>query len=59
MLKQIGNAVPPMLAHAAARMMRAVLAATEGDPEPVREPIQAVLPMSLARDRSGATPVSA
>ena len=58
MLKQIGNAVPPLLAYAAARMMRAVIAASAGKPEALPTPLQASLPMNvpLKPDRhAGAT----
>lgn len=39
-LKQIGNAVPPLLAYAAARMAKSVLEATEGKIEELSEPVQ-------------------
>ena len=48
MLKQIGNAVPPVLAHAAARMIRAILSAAEGRSEAVGVALQAALPMRFA-----------
>lgn len=46
MLKQIGNAVPPLLGFAAARMSRAILSAAEGRPESVPVAVQTV--MSIA-----------
>jgi DNA (cytosine-5)-methyltransferase 1 len=52
MLKQIGNAVPPLLAYAVAKMARAVLGATEGKMEPARVPVQKVLPVVLPRART-------
>lgn len=43
-LKQIGNAVPPLLGYAAARMAKAVLEATQGKVEPIEAPLQGTLP---------------
>ncbi|WPZ35519.1 DNA cytosine methyltransferase [Thalassobaculum sp. OXR-137] len=43
-LKQIGNAVPPLLGYAVARMAQQVLAAIEGDLRSGLPPVQAVLP---------------
>lgn len=43
MLKQIGNAVPPLLAYAAGRMMASILDATEGRPHPSFAPSQPML----------------
>ena len=51
MLKQIGNAVPPLLAYAAARMAKAVLAATEGKAEAVR-PVQGTLQIGRPPQRA-------
>ncbi len=44
MLKQIGNAVPPLLGYAAARMARAILAAAVGKPENVPASAAGTLP---------------
>lgn len=49
MLKQIGNAVPPILAYSAARMMRGILAATEGMPVPIKSPLKLVHSRASAR----------
>lgn len=51
MLKQIGNAVPPLLAYAIARMAKALLATTEGKAEPVPTLVQTTPPVSLPRAR--------
>ncbi len=53
MLKQVGNAVPPMLAHAAARMTRALLAATEGMLEEDAQPLQGVLRIPAVSSSKG------
>ncbi len=47
MLKQIGNAVPPLLAFAAAQTARGVLEAMNGKFRKMHAPAQAVLPMRL------------
>ncbi|WOH82124.1 DNA cytosine methyltransferase [Bradyrhizobium sp. BEA-2-5] len=43
MLKQIGNAVPPLLAHAMAKMMRGVLDAVDGRRVPAAKNVQLML----------------
>jgi DNA (cytosine-5)-methyltransferase 1 len=56
MLKQIGNAVPPLLAHAAGCMAISVLNALDGKIENLSVPLQQTLPMILpaARKRQSA-----
>jgi DNA (cytosine-5)-methyltransferase 1 len=44
MLKQIGNAVPPLLGYAAAQMVIAILNVMEGRRESVSIPVQETLP---------------
>jgi DNA (cytosine-5)-methyltransferase 1 len=51
MLKQIGNAVPPMLGYAAAKMAIAVLQALDGKAKGTPPNIQAVLPIRLPKVR--------
>jgi DNA (cytosine-5)-methyltransferase 1 len=46
-LKQVGNAVPPLLAYAAARMVKSVLEATDGKVDEIGGPIQQALLVSL------------
>ncbi len=52
-LKQVGNAVPPLLAFAAGRMARAILAKLEQSPGEMRpsSPVQVLLPLRRARSR--------
>jgi DNA (cytosine-5)-methyltransferase 1 len=45
MLKQIGNAVPPLLAYAAGRMVEAILLALDGHVRPTKSPIQKLIPL--------------
>jgi len=47
MLKQIGNAVPPLLGFAATQMVVAILAATEGHPIATAEGLQRTLPLLI------------
>lgn len=49
MLKQIGNAVPPLLAYAAATMVRAVLDALDGVAVAVASKLQQFLPLHAPR----------
>ncbi len=53
MLKQIGNAVPPLLAYAAGRMSRGILAAVEGKLVSMETPLQMALPMSVPVSQRG------
>ncbi|MGO4571037.1 DNA cytosine methyltransferase [Microvirga sp. 2TAF3] len=48
MLKQIGNAVPPLLAHAAAKMVRCILEAVDGRSVAAAEGLQKILPLTVA-----------
>jgi DNA (cytosine-5)-methyltransferase 1 len=54
MLKQVGNAVPPLLAYAVARMVFCVVRATEGKPDVIGFPNQSKLnagkPVHVAAD---------
>lgn len=59
MLKQIGNAVPPLLAAAAARMVKAVLKAIAESPETIGEPVQAVFPLTLPASRRRRSSIAA
>jgi DNA (cytosine-5)-methyltransferase 1 len=59
MLKQIGNAVPPLLAYAAARMARAILDATHGKVEKFPHPVQEILPIALPKLRQQRAKVAA
>ena len=59
MLKQIGNAVPPLLAYAAGRMSRGILAAIEGKLVKVEEPLQLALPMAVSAPRRSGVAVAA
>jgi DNA (cytosine-5)-methyltransferase 1 len=52
MLKQIGNAVPPLLAYAAGQMTVTVLEAVEGKVMDGFEPVQATLPILLPPARA-------
>jgi DNA (cytosine-5)-methyltransferase 1 len=56
MLKQIGNAVPPLLAYAAACLVSDILAATEGRPSSAAAGLQCTLPLPAC---SAPAPVSA
>lgn len=58
-LKQIGNAVPPLLAYAAARMAKSVLEATEGKMEELQEPIQQTLLTPISTPLQRKEPVAA
>ena len=51
MLKQIGNAVPPLLAYAAGRMVAAVLQASMGEVDPAYVPPQLLLPIQMVPAR--------
>jgi DNA (cytosine-5)-methyltransferase 1 len=51
MLKQIGNAVPPLLAYAAGRMADAILLALDGTVRPTKEPVQKLIPLTTALRR--------
>jgi DNA (cytosine-5)-methyltransferase 1 len=55
MLKQIGNAVPPLLGYAAARMAAAVLEASNGRVEDVVTPVQGVFPLIFSKRHQGRT----
>ena len=57
-LKQIGNAVPPLLAYAAARMAKSVLEAAEGKVEELGEPIQATFLAALSAPSQRREPVA-
>ena len=60
MLKQIGNAVPPLLAFNAARMAQAVLSATDGRPEHLPVAVQHVMALPTGMTCQGrARPVAA
>lgn len=56
MLKQIGNAVPPLMGYAAARLAKAILAEAAGKPEILAVPVQSVisLPQPPLRSRAAA-----
>lgn len=58
-LKQIGNAVPPLLAYAAAQMAKSILEATEGRVEKLEEPIQQTLLMPMSAPIQRREPVGA
>jgi DNA (cytosine-5)-methyltransferase 1 len=49
MLKQIGNAVPPLLAHAAAATMLTVLEAIAGNPRQIPVSVQGALPIAAPK----------
>lgn len=59
MLKQIGNAVPPLLGYAAARMARGVLDAADGRFAKIAGPVQAMLPVTLPTARQRRARVAA
>jgi DNA (cytosine-5)-methyltransferase 1 len=52
MLKQIGNAVPPLLAYAAGQMASSVLTAVDGKVERLALPVQEVMPLAASPTRS-------
>ena len=52
MLKQVGNAVPPLLGFSAARMVIAILAAIKGRRVNLAAPAQEMLPIPLPGRRA-------